>query len=160
MRITTGAALVAVLAALSVGSANAATPVTVSIPVCYFAHGGNVTVPAGSDVTMSFGWASSTKGRVLNFESAQTTTASRNGSPVPNASSLWGAPEPISGGWVAFFRLSAGTLANPGDSMVVTMQISLSRKTPQGKDPDTGKQLFSGPGDVLPSGFGCTVTAV
>jgi hypothetical protein len=55
--------------------------------------------------------------------------------------------------------LSAGTLANAGDTAAVTMQVSLSRKIPVGVDPNTGEQIFAGPGDVLPSDFGCAVTA-
>jgi hypothetical protein len=51
-------------------------------------------------------------------------------------------------------------LANPGDTMVLTMQISFRNRIPQGIDPDTGMQIFAGPGEVLQPDFGCTVTAV
>jgi hypothetical protein len=161
MRIRLTAVVVAALvAAVAAGTGSAATPVTVSLTVCYFAHGGSTTVPAGSDLTVRIGWLEQNRGRVQSFIGKQTTTATLNGSSVANASSLWGAPEAIGTGYVSFWRLSAGTLANPGDTAVVSLQISLSDVIPEGKDPDTGKQLFAGPGNVLPADFGCTITAV
>jgi hypothetical protein len=150
---------VATLAALvGVGAGSAATPVTVSLLTCY-AHGGFATVPAGSDVTVRLGWSEQTRGRVQSFLGKQATTATLNGSSVANASSLWGAPEAIGNGYVSFWRLSAGTLANAGDTAVIGFQISLSDPIAEGKDPVTGKQIFAGPGDVLPADFGCTITA-
>jgi hypothetical protein len=71
-----------------------------------------------------------------------------------------GSPEALGDGYVSFWSLSAGTLANAGDTAVIAFQISLSDPIPEGKDPDTGKQLFSGPGNALPADFGCTITAV
>ena len=84
---------VAALAALSIGvsSAGANTAVTVSLVNCYFNQGGNATVPAGSDVYVRVGWGESNRGRVRDFLNAQTTTADVNGTPVANASNLWGA---------------------------------------------------------------------
>jgi hypothetical protein len=151
--------VVALLAAVAAGTSSAA-PVTVSLSTCYFSHGGQVTVPAGSDVTVRLGVAEETRGRVQGFLADQTTTASLDGNPVADASSLWDAPEAFGDSWISFWYLSVGTLANPGETTVVTMQINLLHRLPEGKDPDTGRQLFSGPGDILPSDFGCTITAV
>src|SRR5262245_12075199 len=158
MRIGFMAVVAALVAAVAAGTGSAATPVTVSLLTCY-AHGGVATVPAGSDVTVRLGWAEQNRGRVQSFISKQTTTATLNGNAVAGASSLWGAPEALGDGFVSFWQGSAGTLANAGDTAVLTFQINLSAPIAEGKDPNTGKQLFAGPGDVLPADFGCAITA-
>ena len=160
MRIGIVAVAAAFVAAVAAASGSAAAPVTVSLFSCY-AHSGTATVPAGSDVTVRIGWAEENRGRVQSFLDKQTTTASLNGSAVADASSLWGEPEALDpAGYVSFWHLSAGTLASPGDTAVVTFQVSLSDVIPEGKDPNTGKQIFAGPGDAFPANFGCTITAV
>jgi hypothetical protein len=147
------------LTALAVaGTGSAATPVNVSYPNCIFAHGGNATVPAGSDVTVSFGWGMSTRGGTQNFINGQSTVATVNGNPS-DVSSAWARPVRVADIYLSFLNFSAGTLANGGDSVVVGLQITLAHGIPVGKDPTTGKQLFSGPGDVLPN-VTCTITAV
>jgi hypothetical protein len=151
------AALVAVAAA---GTGSATTPATVSLIGCYFASGGSVTVPAGVDLAVRFGVAEKNRGLTQNFISAQTTTASVNGVPLAGASGLWSAPEAVGNAFATFWSAPVGVLAAPGDSVVVSFQVSLSRPVPGGKDPATGRQLFSGPGDILPAGFGCVITAV
>jgi hypothetical protein len=140
------------------GTGSAATPVTVSYPVCVFGSGGNVTVPAGSDVTVRMGIGYTKRGLVQNFITDQTTTATVDGNPS-DVSSGWMAPVLVADLYVSFLDVSVGTLANPGDSVVVGLQITLGHKHPGGKDPTTGKQLFSGPGDILPNAT-CTITAV
>jgi hypothetical protein len=147
--------LVAVVAAVGVSTAAAGTPVEVSLVGCYFGGGGNATVPAGSDVTVRFGWGESNRGRVQDFLSAQTAAADINGVPIAGASSLWG---PIQNN-VTFWRTFAGSLNNAGDSVTVHMQITLSHVVSEGKDPDTGEHLKAGPGAILPADFGCTITA-
>jgi hypothetical protein len=111
-------------------------------------------------VTFSLGLVWANKGTALNFEHAQTTTASLDGSAVANASSLWGAPVPFptTSDWIAPWALSAGTLANPGDSTTITMQVSVSRRL-LAADPNAGTHEYVGPGNLLPADFGCTVTA-
>src|SRR5258708_21723800 len=134
--LVTGIAALTVAVALGSGTAGASTPVTVSLVSCYFNHGGNVTVPAGSEVIARFGWGENNRGRVQDFLNAQTTTADVNGTPVANASGLYGAITKISPKFYATFWLkSVGTLANPGDSLTVHFQVSLSRAVPEGKDP-------------------------
>lgn len=152
-------AVAALVAFVGAGVGSASTPITVSLLACY-SHGGTATVPAGSDVTVRQGVAEPKRGKVQSFLDKQTTTATLNGGPVTNASSLWGAPEVLGDSFVTFWRLSAGTLANAGDTAVVAFQVSLSDPIPEGKDPDTGKQIFSGPGNIFPADFGCLITAV
>ncbi len=147
------------LATLIAATAGASSPVSVSLSTCYFANGGQATVPAGSDVTVRFGFGWSNLGRGQNFLNAQTTTAEINGTPIAGASSLWGPLQKNGTLWVTFWSAFAGTLANPGDSVTVHFQINLSRAVPTGKDPDTGEHFRLGPGPVLPADFGCTITA-
>ena len=154
---TVAVTALAALAAAGVGSA--ATPVTVSMLGCYF-DGGSATVPAGSDVTIRLGWGQQNVGLVHDFLNNETTTATLDGSPIANASARWGAPIALHPGGLSWWYSPSETLANAGDSMSVTMQISLVNRIPQGRDPDTGKQIFAGPDDSLPADFGCTVTAV
>jgi len=161
MRFTTIAAAMAVLACVVGVSAASAAPVQVSLPLCYFANGGQATVPAGTDVTTFFGWSEPSKGLASVFTSSQTTTATLNGNPVANASSLWGTPVSLAPDfWAITWRLHVGTLASAGDQATVTFQISLPHKLPSGVDPNTGQQIFAPPGNQLPSGFSCTITAV
>ena len=143
------------VAALVASTAGASTPVTVSLAGCYFSNGGHATVPAGSDVTVKFGWSESNHGRIQDFLNAQTTTAAVNGTPIAGASGLWGPIQDDATTWRAF----AGTLANPGDSMRVDFQVTLSHVVSEGKDPDTGQHYKIGPGPLLPADFGCTITA-
>jgi hypothetical protein len=155
----TALAAASVAAAIGAATAGAAT-VTVSMVDCYFNHGGNVTVPAGSEVIFRIGWAENNRGRVQDFLNAQTTTADIDGTPVANASGIWGPIQKINKKfYLTWWQVSAGTLANPGDSVTINYQITLSRAVPEGKDPDTGQHVKAGPGPVLPADFHCTVTA-
>jgi hypothetical protein len=145
-------------AALGAVTARGSSPVEVSLPGCYFAGGGQATVPAGSDVTVRIGWSGTNRGRVQNFLNAQATTADLNGTPIANASALWG-PVEYSVAYFSYWRARAGTLANPGDSVTVHMQVNLARIVEVGKDPDSGVNFKAGSGPVLPADFGCTITA-
>src|SRR5262245_52086358 len=153
-------ALCALAAAVGVIGARSATPIEVSLAACYFGGGGQTTVPAGSDVTVRFGWAENNRGRLQDVLNAQTVTADVDGAPIAGASGLWGAIEAGDGFYVSYWRASAGTLASPGDSVSVHFQVALSRAVPEGKDPDTGEHFKAGPGPILPADFGCTITAV
>jgi len=152
-------AFVATALFAAIGAAPASP--AVGFVACVFASGGATTVPAGTPVTVQLGVAWSNRGRAQDFVNAQTTSASVNGTPIAGASSLWGAPEPVGDAWATFWRAPLGVLSNPGDSFVVELQITLQHPIPGGRDPVTGKQLFSGPGNLLPAGFTtCTITAV
>jgi len=155
-----GAVCVAcMLAGLGAATVRAASPVEVSLASCYFANGGQAMVPAGSEVAVHFGFSENTRGRVQDFLGAERTTADIYGSPIAGASSLWGPIQNTLGGYFSSWRASAGTLASPGDSVTVHVQITLARAVPAGKDPDTGRNLKTGPGPLLPGDFGCTITA-
>jgi len=151
-------AVSALVALAGAGAGSAATPATVSLLACYDG-GGSTTVPAGSDVTIRIGWGQENVGLVRDFLNNQSTTATLDGSPIANASARWSAPQALPPFSVSVWLSPVKTLANPGDSMSLTMQISLRNPIPQGRDPDTGKQIFAGPGDALQPDFGCTVTA-
>jgi hypothetical protein len=156
-------AVAALAAAFGPGTASAAN-VQIGLAGCYYNNGGQVTVPAGSTVTFFIGFITVSQGAAKDFEKTQTTTATLNGSPVSNASSLFGAPVFFSADprsyWLAPWFLSAGTLVNAGDTTAVTnLQISLSHPVPGGYDIITHKVSTYPPGNLLPAGFGCTVTA-
>jgi hypothetical protein len=160
-------ALAALAAAFGAGTASAAN-VQVGLANCYYSHSGSVTVPAGSTVTFFIGFVTVSRGAAKDFEKAQTTTATLNGSAVPNASSLFAAPVLFPANppanprsyWVAPWFLSAGTLVNAGEQTAVTnLQISLSHPVAGGFDPTTQIVSTYPSGDLLPAGFGCTVTA-
>jgi hypothetical protein len=110
-------------------------------------------------VTVSLGVSWANRGRTQDFIHSQTTTATVNGT-ASNVSSDWMSPTRITGGYVSWLYVPVGTLANAGDSVVVQLQINVRHKIPSGKDPLTGKQLFTGPGDLLGPGTSCTITAV
>jgi len=143
--------------------ATASSEVSVHITPCFFG-GGTATVPAGSSVTVFIDWIEQTRGRIQSYLESQTTTASVNNVPVPQASSLWSAPGFDSSfadyPWFSVWTYGVGTLAHAGDQVTITMQINLQHHIPAGKDPDTGKMFFDGPGDVFPPATTCTITAV
>jgi hypothetical protein len=96
-------------------------------------------------------------GQLQSFLRSQSTTASVDGAPVANASDLWSAPSDDPAPWVTFWTYDTGVLADPGDSLTVTWQVTLSHPVPY-RDPDLGI-LFDGPGDVYPADASCTITA-
>ena len=124
------------------------------VAIAVFAAIGAASVSA-APVTVRFGWGENNRGRVQDFLNAQTTTADVNGTPIAGASGLWGPIQDSGTTWLA----SAGTLANPGDSVTVHFQINLAHVVSEGKDPDTGQHFKVGPGALLPADFACTITA-
>jgi hypothetical protein len=83
-----------------------------------------------------------------------------NGTPVANASSLWGQIQKLDKKFYAsFWMVSGGTLANPGRQHPPG-HAGLPRPPGlRGKDPETGEHFKAGPGPLFPADFGCTVTA-
>ena len=145
--------------ALAVGVvAGMGSAAPVSYVSCAFANGGLVTVPAGVDLAVRIGVSESTSGRMKSFLNDQVTTANIDGVPS-DVSSLWSSPAPLAGSYVSFLDVPVGVLDLPGDAVFVTLQINLKRKHPGAKDPSTGKPLFSGPGDILPTAA-CRIVAV
>jgi hypothetical protein len=152
-------AVAALAAAIGAGPASAAN-VQVSLASCYFSHGGQVTVPAGSTVTFFLGFVTVSKGAAKSFENAQTTTATLNGSAVPNASSLFAEPVMFAQqDWVAPLFIPGGTLVNAGEQTTVSsLQVTLAHPVPS-FDRSTQTASTYPAGDLLPANFGCTVTA-
>jgi hypothetical protein len=157
MRLLTVLAAAVAIAILGATSARAATQ-EISIVGCYFNQGGQTTVPAGTEVVFRVGWADKNRGLVQQFLKAQTTTASIDGNPVANASGRWGSIQKADKKfYVSFWRASAGTLANPGDSTTIALQVTL-KKAISGTD-ENGHHTKFGPGPIFPADFGCKVTA-
>jgi hypothetical protein len=149
------ALLVVVLTALaSVASSQAATS-DVSLSTCHFSQGGQTTVPAGATVRFQFGYGEPTQQRVRKFLRLQQTTASIDGTPIANASALWGPITQVDPAlWVSFWRYTDGTLLNAGDSISVVFDVTFTKRYRSG---DTvyqpGDSLFGGP-------ISCRITAV
>ena len=154
--------LIVLASALAIGllgtsSAHAATQ-EISLVGCYFNQGGNTTVPAGTEVVFRVGWADKNRGYVQQFVTNQTTDAVLDGTPIANASGLWGPITRVDKkSYISFWRASAGTLATAGDSTHIDYQVTLNKAIP-GTD-ENGHHTTFGPGPIFPADFGCTVTA-
>jgi hypothetical protein len=126
---------------------------------CAFVHGGAVTVPAGTEVVVTGGWATKSLGLTQDFLNAQTTTISLNGAPAVDASAFWGAPKSLPLAWVTSFSYPTGIVLRPGESMTFTLTTSISHRLLDGlffASGDGGKPLFSDPGTLFEAS--CTVT--
>jgi hypothetical protein len=156
-----GAAVIAAMVPATLGTpgpVSAATPVTVSLVGCLFSGGGFKTVPAGSTITLRIGNGYQSRGRVVDFLNAETTAVRVNGTAVANPASLWSQPtQAADGSWSTAWLDPTGITLNSGNSMTVGVSLSVAHKVPGGKDPDTGKQMFDGPGTLF-SGT-CTISA-
>ena len=148
----------AVCALVTVGGASAEIPTGVHLPSCYYADGGQATVPAGTPVRVWMAFVEQTRGRLRSFLRSQHVTASVDGVPIADASGLWSEPTVVPEPWSTFWIYDAGVLAHPGDSLTVTWQVTLDHRIPF-RDPDFGL-IFDGPGDVFPPDASCTITAV
>jgi hypothetical protein len=124
------------------------------------ANTGGATVPAGTPVSVWIGWFEVNPGLVRDFLTAQTTTLSIDGVPVAGASGFWGPVgyyEPIDAS-ASVWTYSTGRTLAAGESVVITVDVQLSRKLKQGKA--DGKSVFIGPGSAIHGPLTCTVTAV
>jgi len=164
------ALLGAAAAALAIGAGTArAANVVVHLGRC-LGNGGQATVPAGSTISVFTGFFEVNRGVLQNFFNAQTTTLSvNNGAPV-NVNSLYGPPhQNPDGSWQVDLIYPTGiTLANPGDSMTFTENLTLSRQVAEVLNGPVGfadfgffpgAPLFSGPGPYPGTPATCTVTA-
>lgn len=148
------AAFVAAVAAMTTG-ATASTSTTVSFFDCTNYDNGQVTVPAGSTVTMQGGWVTKYLGQEYAFLQDVTVTASVNGTPITNTNSYWSAPEvfPL-GGWVTWWTYPTGITLDAGQSLTFTTDWVLAHPL---------SNVGFGPPNVVPAGdlIGtrtCTVT--
>ena len=123
------ATIVAAVVAIST-SAAASTSTTVSFIGCW-ENGGQVTVPAGSTVTLQDGWATPNRGQVQAFLQDVTVTASINGTQIANANGYWSAPEvftpqPGVTAWVTWWAYPTGITLGAGEGMTFTTDWVLS----------------------------------
>lgn len=138
----------------------AADPGTVPYAGCVFGNGGVAVVPAGSSVTITFGWSGDTKAQVSGFLKAVTTYASVDGTNVANANTYFSPAALVPGvGWATFWTYPTGRSLATGQSMTVALNFYLSHKVATGRDFDTGRLLKAGPGFVMSQGLSCTVQA-
>ena len=152
-------ALLLALAALAVPAAASAETSTVNAFACASIHGGAVTVPAGTQVVVTEGWATKSLGLTQDFLKAQTTTISVNGGPALDVSGFWGPPESHPLAWETSFSYPTGIVLGTGESLTFTVTTSISHRLLDGlffASGTGGKPLFSDPGTLFE--FSCTVT--
>jgi hypothetical protein len=154
---TTGAiALAAAMALATLAPVSASTPTTVSYAACAF--GGGSIVPAGSQISVRFGWPADTAGQIKSFLGAAAITAQVDGVVIQDPNQYFSAPQRVSGGWATYWLYDTRSTLAAGQSMVVTIDLYLSHKVVGPKDPDFNGQVLSGPGSVL-AGTSCTIAA-
>lgn len=144
------AAACAATLVLLAGPAAAATQ-TISLVGCYYNHGGQVTVPSGTDVTAQLGWAATNPGFVRSFLSAQTTTVTVDGQP---ADGTWGAVEPSPQGFVSRLSIPLGPITEP---TTVGVLVTLAHPVADGTRDANGKLVMYS-GTVVD--LSCTITPV
>ena len=136
------------------------TPVNVSPFGCLTVLGGQRFVPAGSEILIRQGYASTAAGGVKAFLGAQTTAVSVNDGLMTDVSDGW-AEVPVEAGSLARVTHATGvTLRAPGDSMRFTFALVFNRPLLDPSDYDGDGKLdpnLGGPG--LSFGGTCTVTA-
>lgn len=157
------AAVVAVLV-MGVGTARAGDVVVNQVD-CYYS-GDVATVPAGSTIILTGGWAEVNYGVMRSFLLDVTHTLSVNRGSATTVD--FGAPFELDNGlWVTGWSFETGvTLVNPGDTMTSTETFTLKHRWAeetngpvgfaQGTVP--GKPIIYGPGLLAPPAT-CTITA-
>jgi hypothetical protein len=137
------------------------TPVLVSAFGCLEGLGGRRFVPAGSEIVIRQGYASSAAGGVKPFLDVQTTALSVDDARMIDVSDAWfevDVPPPAA---LARVEHPTGvTLWEPGDSMRFTFALVFERPLLDPSDYDGDGKLdpnLGGPG--LAFGGTCTVTA-
>ena len=109
-------------------------------------------VPAGTPTRAEISWVDTRKPLVKQFLRLQTTAVRVDGVPITDASRRWW---PVMGSgnvWGTTWSYDAGVLAQPGDTVVVYIDITLARKL------RGGDGVVYGPGSVLD--VTCTIVAV
>jgi hypothetical protein len=157
----------ATVAALVIGVATAKAGDVVLIPGhCFFAGNGQITEPAGSTIILSWGYNEANYGILHDYLLDQTTTVNVNGGLPVNINSLFSAPvQQPDGTWLTTWTYPTGvTLANPGDTMTFTMNVTLARPLAEpvgfpvyGFPP--GTVFHSGAGSYFGFPMSCIVTA-
>lgn len=136
------------------------TPVDVSPFGCMTVGGGQRFVPAGSEIVIRQGYASTAAGGVKSFIDAELTLISVNDGPMSDVSGEW-AEVPVAVGSLARITHPTGvTLPNPGDAMRFTFALTSKRPLLDPSDYDGDGKIdpnLMGPGLLF--GGTCTVTA-
>jgi hypothetical protein len=151
-------AICAVSAGIAASAAQAAD-VNVNPFICNDFQGGNLTVPAGSTITIRQGVSEQTLGILLSYLTAQTTTITVNGTTV-DVSDAWPTPERRpQGDWASFITSPTGITLGAGQSLTVVWVTTLAHVVPEVFNPaaggEPGQPLFNA-GSVT---YACTVTA-
>lgn len=153
--------------AMLVPLASAASSVVVRLPACV-AGSGEMTVPAGSDITVAAAWISMARAGVAQFVDAVEITATVDGAALPDANSYFGpithklVPSGTSGAalpswWGTEWAYGVGTLESPGDQLVVSTNWNLTSSILEVNLALSPPAAFIGPGVVF--GGTCTITA-
>ena len=130
---------------------------------CAVIRGGQVTRPAGSQVRIAQGWSAKSKGLMVDYLQAQTTTIIVNGGPPIDVSDAYSPPAPDDfGTFGSDVGYDTGIVLAAGESMTFVVSIVLSHRLNDGytfeDDTKTKKPFFFGPG--LAFEFPCTVTGI
>jgi hypothetical protein len=105
----------------------------VSIIGCHFG-GGEAIVEAGEPIVIRWGWLAKTRGLVVMTVGASDQTVTVGGEEIPNVDAFWGSPvavnHPTLGRvWQAHWAYELDPLAEPGDSVVVTLDLTMTHPT-------------------------------
>jgi hypothetical protein len=130
---------------------------------CAVIRGGQVTRPAGSQIRIAQGWSAKSKGLMVDYLQAQTTTVIVNGGPPIDLSGSYSAPAPDGfGTFSSDLTYDTGIVLAAGASMTFVVSIALSHQLNDGytfeDETRTRKPFFFGPG--LAFEFPCTVTGI
>lgn len=137
--------------------------VTVSLVACILAHGGHATVPAGSTVSVRFGWAARTAGLDEAFVRDIDIAASVDGTPVADTASYWGQPTAadLGGGlhgYIVNWLYPTGVTLGSGQSLTFVFDGELAHPITDGFTSAQGGGRVPA-GDILGGQDTCTVTA-
>jgi hypothetical protein len=130
--------------------------------ICQTFQGGNVTVAAGSTITIRQGAAEQTLGILMDLLNAQTSTITINGTSV-DVSGSWSAPEGPevrNWGWASRVVYPTGVTLAAGDSLVVTWTTTLAHAIPEVFNPGAGGPSGQPVFNAESVTYTCTVTAV
>jgi hypothetical protein len=140
-------------------SAAQAADVNVNPFICNDFQGGNLTVPAGSTITIREGVSEQTRGTLTDYLNAQTTTISVNGTTV-DVSAAWPAPEKRpTGDWSSFITYPTGITLGAGDSLSVVWTTTFAHVVPEVFNPAAGGPAGKPGFNAAPVTYACTVTA-
>ena len=138
------------------------TPAIVNPFGCIVGNDGHVTRPAGSEIVIRQGYASTAIGGVYAFVKAQTTILSVNDGRMVDVSDTWSNPEPLAGfAGVTRVTYPTGVTIAAGESMRFTFAQVIDRPLTDPSDYD-GDGTLDPPRPFKGLAFGgtCTVTGI